>query len=172
MILTTQNLIIRKFTNEDLDDFSALMAIPEVMRFSTTGPLSKEQAKEYLQNKIIKHYEKGFGLWAVTLKENRQLVGFAGLSHQMVDGQEEVEYGYRLNPAYWGKGYATEAGFAICKFGFDTLKVPYLVSIIDPNNQRSLNVAGRLGLHLWKKSDYSGIPVNIFRLESTLSSPI
>jgi [ribosomal protein S5]-alanine N-acetyltransferase len=165
MLLITERLILREFTEADLPDFSALMADPEVMRFSVNGPLSQEQAKENLQKRILAHYEHyGFGLCAVILRENNQFIGYAGLVTQTIDGQEEVELGYRLTPKYWGKGLATEAALALCKYAFDHLHVVHLISIIEPQNHRSLKVANRAGMHLWKRSLFHGIPVHIYAL--------
>ena len=83
---------------------------------------------------------------------------------QTIDGQEEVEVAYRLHPHYWGKGFATEAVVAICKYAFDTLEVERLISIIDPNNHRSRKVAERIGMLLWKETVYHGFPSHIFAL--------
>lgn len=38
MLLETERLILREFTLEDLDSFAWLVADPEVMRFSLSGP--------------------------------------------------------------------------------------------------------------------------------------
>ena len=51
MLLKTERLLLREFKESDFDDFSSLMANPEVMRFSLSGPLSKEQARENFQKK-------------------------------------------------------------------------------------------------------------------------
>jgi RimJ/RimL family protein N-acetyltransferase len=48
MRLETERLILREFTIDDLDAFAWLMADPEVMRFSLSGPMKdKAQVKEY-----------------------------------------------------------------------------------------------------------------------------
>lgn len=87
MILTTPRLILRRFLESDLDDFSSLMADPEVMRFSIRGPTSKDQSKEFLKNRILDHYQKyGYGLWAVIYRENGHFIGFSGLMSQTING--------------------------------------------------------------------------------------
>ncbi len=66
MILQTPRLSLREFTEADLDALAPIMADPEVMRFSLSGPQSKEVVKHNLENHILQHYrEHGFGLWAV-----------------------------------------------------------------------------------------------------------
>ncbi|MBI5273725.1 MAG: GNAT family N-acetyltransferase [Chlamydiales bacterium] len=165
MILETKHLILRKFKEDDLDVLASILANKEVMHFSISGPLSRDQTREHLQKRILDHYEKyGFGLFAVVDKRDHQLIGFVGLITQNIDGEEKIELGYRLDPAYWGKGYATEAAMAVSDYAFNQLHIPQLISIIDPKNIRSLKVAERLGMYLWKKSVFHGIPVHIYAL--------
>lgn len=170
MLLQTQRLIIREFTNSDLEDFAALMANKEVMRFSISGPFNREQAQEYLQNRIITHYAQyRYGLWALILKDTQQLIGFSGLINQNIDGKKYIELGYRLFPDYWGQGFATEANQAIIRYAFETLDMNHLISIIDPQNTRSLEVAKRVGMQLMKEASFHGIPVRIFEIQRTAS---
>src|SRR5581483_12059340 len=97
-ILETERLFLREFREDDLDALFAILSNEEVMRFSLKGPLSKKETQEYLQNRILKSYsQNGFGLWAIILKENGSLIGFAGLVIQPIDGKEFVELGYRLH---------------------------------------------------------------------------
>ena len=56
-----------------------------------------------------------------------------------------VEVGWLLHPDYWGRGYATEAGAAAVRYGFEDLQVDKLFSCILPENHRSQAVAKRLG---------------------------
>lgn len=166
MKLETPRLILREFSMEDLDTFYELMADPEVMRFSLNGPWkSKEEAREKLQKLILDNYKKyGYGIYAVIDKVNHQLAGYCGFFNQLVDDEEFTELGYRFHTKYWGKGLATEAGLALREYAFNTLLIPRLISIIDPNNIRSIAVAKRVGLHYWKNSLYGGIPVSIYTI--------
>lgn len=170
MRLETQRLILREFTIDDLDDFASLMADPEVMRFSLKGPMEdKEQAREYLQKRILDHYiQYGYGLYAAIHKEDHCLIGFVGLMSQVIDGENKTELGYRLYPHYWGKGLATEAALAVCQYAFDELAMNDLISIIDPQNKRSLEVAKRVGMHFWKNTVYHGFSVGIYILKKPI----
>jgi len=163
ILLKTKHLIIREFTLDDVENLSLLLSNKEVMRFSVAGPLSLEQTKEFLQKRILDHYSQfGFGLWALIHVENQCFIGCAGLLFQSIDGENVIELGYRLDPNYWGKGLATEAALAISHYAFDQLHMDQLISIIDPNNQRSLSVASRLKMHYWKQTVFHGTPVQIY----------
>lgn len=164
MNLQTERLLLREFTLSDVTDFANLMADPEVMRFSLQGPLNKEQAEKYFEKRVLSHYkEHGFGLFALFLKENKKFIGFSGLIRQTIDGKQEIELAYRLHPQFWSQGFATEAAIAVTEYAFQKLHPEYLISIIDPNNERSLKVAKRIGMQFWKETLFHGIPVHVYQ---------
>lgn len=162
-MIETQRLTIREFTQDDFDDFASLVADPEVMRFSLKGPLDQQEAKKYFQSRILAHYqENGFGLWALVLKEEKTLIGFAGLITQEIEGKKKIELAYRLLPTYWGRGLASEAANAISEYAFTKLQLKDLISIIDTANHRSLLLAKRLGMNSLKKTQFHGFEVFVY----------
>jgi RimJ/RimL family protein N-acetyltransferase len=162
-LLKTERLYLRNFEQNDLVLFASLMADPEVMRFSLSGPLSHERAKEIFQNRILGHYQKyGYGLLAIFLKESHEFIGGIGLMTHTIDGIEEIELAYRLFPKYWNQGFATEAATAVCEYAFRTMNIKRLISIIDPKNHKSLKVAKRVGMHFWKDTLYHDLPVHVY----------
>lgn len=166
MQLETKRLIIRPFTLEDLDPFFDIMGDPEVMRFSVGGVRTRDQAREFLVGRVLKHHaEHGFSLLAIIHKEQNRLIGSAGLIYQSIDEEDLVELGYRFIPTYWGQGYATEAARAIAEYGFQELHLNQIISIIDPENTRSLGVASRIGMRFWKNALFKNIPVHIYALK-------
>jgi RimJ/RimL family protein N-acetyltransferase len=150
--LETDRLLLRPWRPaEDLDALSALNADPAVMRWVTPNrPLRREETADLL-DRIVRHWdEHGFGLWAVVPRgEGADCVGFAGLAIPsfLPVVLPAVEVGWRLAPAWWGRGLATEAARASIDFGFERLGLHSIVSIIDARNDRSLRVAEKLGMH-------------------------
>ena len=57
-----------------------------------------------------------------------------------------VEAGWRLMPAYWGKGYALEAARAATDDGFGRLGLAEIVAYTVPANRASWTVMERLGM--------------------------
>lgn len=57
----------------------------------------------------------------------------------------EIEIGWRLGRAYWGKGYATAAAQAALE-SVRTAGVRHVVAMVDARNERSLAVTRRLGM--------------------------
>jgi RimJ/RimL family protein N-acetyltransferase len=61
-----------------------------------------------------------------------------------------VEVGWALDPAVWGRGYATEGGAAALAHAFGELGVDRVVSIVHPENAASIAVMERLGIRPWR----------------------
>src|SRR4051812_15941652 len=120
------------------------------MRWVTPNrPMRREESADLL-DRIVRHWdEHGFGLWAlVPREEGAGCIGFAGLAIPafLPEVLPAVEVGWRLAPAWWGRGLATEAARVSVRYGFETLGLHTIVSIIDPGNERSLRVAEKLGM--------------------------
>jgi ribosomal-protein-alanine N-acetyltransferase len=97
-------------------------------------------------------------------RENNCLIGYCGFFAQVVDGIEELEIGYRVDPAYWGRGIATEAARAVRDHGFNQLKLPRLISLIHRDNHPSRRVAEKNGMTLEKETVFRGFPTLVFSL--------
>jgi RimJ/RimL family protein N-acetyltransferase len=167
MFVETGRLEIREWTSDDFEAFAVLMADPEVMRFSLKGkPLSIEEAREYFQKRILDHYKNGFGLWALVYKEEQQFIGLAGLITQEIDGEKKIELAYRLLPKYWHRGLALEATRAVCTYAFTGLKLKELISIIEPDNVRSIRLAERLAMRPLKMTKFHHKKVYIYAKSS------
>jgi RimJ/RimL family protein N-acetyltransferase len=113
-------------------------------------PLRREESADLL-DRMVRHWdEHGFGLWAVVprLEPGGGCIGFAGLAIPsfLPAVLPAVEVGWRLAPAWWGRGFATEAARASVEFGFERLGLRSIVSIIEPGNAPSLRVAEKLGM--------------------------
>ncbi|NDH08067.1 MAG: N-acetyltransferase [Gammaproteobacteria bacterium] len=162
----TKRLLLRPFTLDDLDDFSSICADPEVMRFIGDGkPMDKETVKQRMLSWIALYEEQGFGLLALTLKNNNKLLGFCGLINQIVDGESYIELGYRLDRDFWGQGIATEAARAIRDYAFNQLSLSSLISIIHVDNIASKMVAQKVGMRHMKQALFKDVLVDVFYMQ-------
>ena len=167
--IETDRLILRPFTLHDLDDFALICGDPEVMRFIGNGkPIDKEAVKELLTWIISQYEEFGFGLFAVTLKENNRFLGFCGLIRQIIDDEPHIELGYRFDRAFWGRGIATEAAQSVKAYAFTQLNITKLVSIIHVDNMASKKVAQKAGLSHMKQTHFKGNLVDVFHTNNYL----
>jgi ribosomal-protein-alanine N-acetyltransferase len=162
-ILETRRLILRPFDEKDVDRMSELMANPDFMRFSL-GPKTREQTAAFLENVIGWHRAGLPSPLAVVIRSDGALVGYCGFLHQEVDGETEIEIGYRLHPDYWNKGIATEAARAVRDHAFRDLKLPRVISLIHYDNIPSRRVAEKIGMTFEKEILFRGFPTQVFAL--------
>ena len=117
-------------------------------------------------------YDKQFGRYnqdkggmnALIEKSSGNLVGHCGLLVQNVDNCAELEIGYSLLPAFWNKGYATEAAAKCRDIAFERGYSTSLISIISLTNIQSSRVAEKTGMSNTKETVYNENAVNIFRI--------
>ena len=127
-----------------------MSADPKVMKYFPKL-LSVEESNQVAKKCQQLIADKGWGLWAVGLKDSHkgsELIGFVGLHEPQADLPFVpcIEIGWRLHPNYWGQGYATEAGHTALEFAFEVLNVNEVVSFTAAINQPSRLVMERLGM--------------------------
>ena len=72
---------------------------------------------------------------------------------------------YRLLEAYWGKGYATEAGRRLVQYGFEQLYLPRIVAVALEANRASTRVLEKIGLQYDRKGVFYGFDCVVYTLE-------
>ena len=156
VILQTERLILREFDEGDAAAFYVLGSDPAIIRFTgDPGLTSIEHAREVLRSHPLADYQKyGFGRWACLHKETGAIIGFAGLKY--LEDLKEVDIGYRLVPAHWGAGLATEAGRAVLDYGFRELHLEEIIGLADPVNVASVRVLEKLGFSFDRMMEYGG----------------
>lgn len=140
MILETGRLILRELKEEDYDALCKILRDPEVM-YAYEHAFSGEESREWLERQFTRYKTDGFGLWAVILKESRELIGQCGITLQEIGNDQVQEVGYLFRKEFWYKGYALEAAVACREYAFETLHAPEVYSIIRDNNAASQRVA-------------------------------
>ena len=162
-VLQTPRLILRPFSEGDLDEMSVLMANADFMRFSL-GVFSREQTAAFLEKVRARDREGLPSQFGVVFRAGGRLIGYCGFFSQIVDDVEELEIGYRIHPDYWGRGIATEAARAVRDHGFDDLKLPRLISLIHPENLPSKRVAEKNGMTPEKETVFRGFPTIVYSI--------
>ena len=151
MQIETPRLLIRSPRTSDAAPLAAIWADPQVTQFMG-GPRDRAEVQRALEEDALLPVPPEIDLWPVVEKSSGKLVGDCGLTEKEVDGQKEVELVYVLERGSWGKGYATEAAWAIMTYAFEELGLPRLISLIDPRNVASERVALKLGMALEKET--------------------
>ena len=162
--LDTPRLRLRQLAEADLDDYAALCADAEVMRYvGDRGALSREDAWRQLALLVGHWVLRGYGMWAVEELDSGAFVGRVGLHYP--EGWPEPEVGWALARRYWGRGYAFEAATAALHIAFASLGWSRAVSLIAPRNLRSIRLAERLGERFERNLVVSGHEVSLYAIE-------
>jgi RimJ/RimL family protein N-acetyltransferase len=149
--LETDRLLLRRFTQDDVDHLVALDSDPEVLRFVTGGPPTpREEIEQELLPAFLRHYERGerYGFWAAIEKSTGEFLGWFHFRHLEGAGPDDAELGYRLRRAAWGRGYGTEGARALVRKGFTELGVRRVVASAAAANTASRRVMEKAGLSL------------------------
>jgi RimJ/RimL family protein N-acetyltransferase len=124
VFLETERLLLRRFTEADLDDLCELNSDPEVMRFLTGGrTIPREEIERETLPGYLSYYERyeGYGYWVVVEKSSGAFLGWFHFRPPADGKPDEPELGYRLIKSAWGKGYGTEGSRALIRKGFTEL---------------------------------------------------
>jgi RimJ/RimL family protein N-acetyltransferase len=140
--LRTARLLLREWRDEDAAAFAAMSADPAVMRYL---PPPHPDAVERMRAHWRRH---GFGRFVVEISGDAPFIGIVGLScvRSELPFAPAVEIAWRLMPAHWGQGYATEAAQAAIADGFGRLSLAEIVAFTVPANEASRRVMTRLGM--------------------------
>jgi RimJ/RimL family protein N-acetyltransferase len=144
-IIETERLCLRFIEPADLDALTKIYADPEGMGF-VGGTLDRNETWIRIQRILEWYRRRRFGPYATVLKSTGELIGRCGFLFWTIEGREEVEVGYLLARPFWNQGLATEAVRAIVRYGQTHLHLARMISLIDPENKRSIRVAEKAGL--------------------------
>jgi RimJ/RimL family protein N-acetyltransferase len=163
--IETERLCIRPFEPADVDPMSGIYGDPEVMRHICLGVLDRDGTAALLDEYRRGQDEHGFSTWAVVEKETQTVVGDVGFG--LYAPTAEPELGYTLSAEVWGRGYALEAVRACVAAAFVHLPHRRLVAKVEPDNERSLRLADRLGMRTVDTISVEGRPHLLLALERT-----
>lgn len=149
-ILQTQRLCLKHLEAADLPALVDLWSDPEVTRFMG-GPRDRDDLKTILEGELQDPFAERYNLWPVEELETGKIIGDCGLLDKEVEGVPEIEVVYVFAKGAWGKGYATEIGKALVRYGFEEVGLSRLIALIEPENQASERVALKLGMKCEKE---------------------
>ncbi len=170
-MLETNRLVLRRWRNSDHKPFAALCADADVMRFIGDGSVrTAEQAGQAIARFELEWEERGFGLFAVELRQTSEFIGFTGFSRPtfMPELLPSVEIGWRFARAHWKQGYATEAARIALAHRPDALASETILSVCQVGNNASSRIMKKIGLDFDRLSidPTCNREVEIYRLPS------
>ncbi len=146
----SQRLIIRDYSETDIDAFHKLFTDDEVMYWMPEVKThSLDESKKFLYESIAESQFEGRTkfFFALVLKETGHYMGEIGFSVTInCEEGRVVNLGYFIFPQYWGKGYVTEAVNILMDYAFLYLDVIKIESGCISSNVGSLKVMEKVGM--------------------------
>ena len=149
-VFETERLVVREWRLDDAEAAYGIYSDMDVMRHLGTVPQpvgSVAEMRERIERWLgvnTGYGDTGYGLWAVETKDGGTLVGMSLL--KPLPDHDEVEVGWHLGKAHWGRGYATETARAAIARGFDVCGLDEIYAVVVKENTASVAVARRLGM--------------------------
>jgi RimJ/RimL family protein N-acetyltransferase len=136
---------LRWLSEQDVDALYAVFSDHRMMRYWSTPAMTDRTEAAALITQIHDYFRDGSGFqWGVERKDDLRLLGTCTLFH--IDTRNgRAELGYGLGSQYWSKGYMLEALTALTAHAFGTLGFRRLEADVDPRNENSLRILGKLG---------------------------
>ena len=145
IVLQTERLTLRWLCADDAAFVLELLNEPSWLRFiGDKGVRTLQDARDYIEKgPVAMVSQHGFGLHLTELTDGKVPIGICGLIKR--DSLPDVDLGFALLPAYWGRGYAHEAAQATLRWGIHERGLRRIVAITSPDNERSIKLLEKLG---------------------------
>ncbi len=172
-LFTSARLGYRNWTEKDKIPFYQMNANPQVMQHFP-NKLNQTESDELWQRLYDHYIDYGYTYFAVDELSSNQLIGFIGIKNQNYQYQYTpfVDIGWRLDPKFWGKGYATEGAKACLDFGFNTVKLNEIYAVAVNSNSNSFRVMEKIGMikidtfnHPAMKEDHPFQPCHCYKIK-------
>ena len=148
--IETERLILRELQDGDLQAWHEMDSDPLVHKYLGNQPVKNFEEIESAFQFIRQQYaENGIGRWAAIEKKTGNFIGWSGLKFIREYENNHINFydvGYRLDPKYWGKGYATESAKAAIAYGFTRMNLNEIFGMADIHNINSRKVLEKCGL--------------------------
>jgi [ribosomal protein S5]-alanine N-acetyltransferase len=159
----TERLVGERLREEHFAYQRAMDSDPDVM--ATLGGVRSENESWELLRSGLDHWERhGFGPWVFHARETGETVGGSALRHAHVGGRDEVELGYRVAAAWWGRGIATEMAWALVGVARERLGLAEIVAFTLPENRASRRVMEKVGFTYERDIEWAALPHVLYRL--------
>ena len=163
IIIETDRLLLRTFTEHDAKFIYELNADPEVTRYTHDQVKDQAHAAEILEKTIIPQYILyNHGRWAVHSKSTLEFLGWCGLKYR--SELNEIDLGYRFKKEFWGKRYATETAYVSIQYGFEKVGLQRIVGRAGPENIGSWKVLEKCGMSYIGQEEVDSYPVKTYEI--------
>lgn len=152
--LVTPRLELRRWREEDVVDYAAIVADPQVTRYVGGAPLDRAAAWQQVALFLGHRQLRGWTQSALVERLSGRLIGRGGLWQP--EGWPGLEVGWVLERTSWGRGYASELGRAVRDHAFAVLGAGHLISVVHRDNVASIRVAEAIGFRFERELQVKG----------------
>ena len=146
--LVTPRLTLRPLDLADWPAIHSFTGDAEVQRYISGAPLSEKETRDLIE--MLRDWERErpprARPYAFVHSARNEVIGFGGLYWTGDQKRWQAELGYTLHRAWWGQGYATEAGAALIAWAFAQRGVRRIFADCLATNSASARVLAKLGL--------------------------
>jgi RimJ/RimL family protein N-acetyltransferase len=161
--IETARLIGERLRASDLPEFVRIWQDPHVMA-TLGGVISDASKTEKWVDGQVEHWERyGFGMYVLRDRSDGAFVGYAGLRHIFVAGNDEVEIMYGIHARYWRKGLTTEFARELKTLALEGLALPDVAAFTLPTNLGSRGVMEKIGLVYERDIQWKDLPHVFYR---------
>jgi RimJ/RimL family protein N-acetyltransferase len=182
--LQTERLILRPFTEHDIEIHNVVFSDPDVCRYYCGKTRTREETREWLvHRKWQARYDEDLGFLAVVRKADDQILGLVALQLSVspwLRFEEDldspfhpltIELSYAIGRAYQRQGYATEACRALIIYGFKEMRLPRLTNGVSGENIPTNRLCQKLGFRQVKNL-HPVDPGLVWILDNTMSETL
>ena len=163
MKIETNRLILREMTDDDFLSLKAVISDPITMKYYEE-PYDDKGVHRWLDWCKDSYKKYGFGLWAVILKSNGEMIGDAGISMQYINNEWKPEIGYHLNRKYHRQGIGKEMTQAVRDYFFTNFEYDEVYSYMVEDNIPSIKTAEANGMTFQNIYVVHNIPHKVYRI--------
>lgn len=145
--LRTPRLALRRPSAADIDAIYAIHSDARAHEHNPADALaSRREAAELLRRWDIHWSEQGYGYLGIDLPGTDAPIGFCGIKLVHFRAERVLNLFYRLDPAFWGQGFATEAARAVVDYADRRLPELAMIAKVRPQNAASGRIVAKVGL--------------------------
>lgn len=139
---TTARLGLRRPTVADVGEVLRLHQDLRATQHNPADALEDETAARQLVQTWVQHWDDhAIGYWMLSWRVDAAVLGVCGVKVMTINGRQVLNLLYRLHPAAWGQGVASEAAVAVVNRAVQHHQGLPVVARVRPDNYASARVA-------------------------------
>jgi RimJ/RimL family protein N-acetyltransferase len=145
VICESERLVLRAARPDDAAFMLELLNQPSWVRnIGDRGVRTLEDAARYIEARMLAPLRAlGYGMSVMERKSDGAAAGLCGLVKR--DTLPDPDLGFALLDGHAGQGYAVEAAAAVLQHAREVLRLPRVLAIVAPGNERSARLLRKLG---------------------------